>query len=224
VFAFKAEADNFKQSTLKSKAKGFGRLSAYAAGGGIVGALVAYDLCGLHTTIASHGLNIAGAAAGGALLATCYALWKRGSPATLEPGDDLNMNINCDLLMPAAVDPKAKSRFVNRPGINVKITSAKVIKDGLEGNMLRVKAIVENETDDPLRSIDLFAEDANGSKLPLIAGPDDTSQFLFEVGPHTRSILTMHFLMEHPKLKCQLIWLDHDNRQICYRAPLMVAK
>jgi hypothetical protein len=224
VFAFKAQADNFKPSTVKSKAKGLGRLTAYAGGGGVLGAMVAYQIFGLHTTIAMHGWNIVGGAGGGALLATCYALWKRGSPATLEPGDDLNMNIDCDLLMPAAVDPKSKPRFVNKPGINVRVTSAKVIKDGLEGNMLRVKAIVDNETDDPLRSIDLFAEDANGNKLPLIAGPDDTSQFLFEVGAHSRSILTMHFLMEHPKLKCQLVWLDHDNRQICYRAPLMVAK
>ncbi len=36
-FAFKAEADNFKPSTFKSKAKGFGIIAAHAAGGGHCG-------------------------------------------------------------------------------------------------------------------------------------------------------------------------------------------
>lgn len=74
-FAFNAQADNFKQSTIKSKARGVGMVVANAAGGAIVGALVAYQLFGMRGTVATHGYNIAGGAAGGALLAYLSGLY-----------------------------------------------------------------------------------------------------------------------------------------------------
>ncbi|HNB22566.1 MAG TPA: hypothetical protein PKZ32_09120, partial [Candidatus Melainabacteria bacterium] len=45
-FAFKVDADNFKTSTAKSKLAGTGRILSHAAGGAIVGTLVAYQLTG----------------------------------------------------------------------------------------------------------------------------------------------------------------------------------
>ena len=41
-------------------------------------------------TIAMHGYNIAGAAAGGALIATGFAMARHGHVAQLKPGQDLN--------------------------------------------------------------------------------------------------------------------------------------
>ena len=43
-FAFEAQADNFKKSTMKSKLKGLAGIASYTAGGAITGALVAYQL------------------------------------------------------------------------------------------------------------------------------------------------------------------------------------
>ncbi|MBX9692754.1 MAG: hypothetical protein K2Z81_10245, partial [Cyanobacteria bacterium] len=54
-FAFRAEADNFRKSTWKSKARGAGRLAAYAGGGAIVGTMVGYQLFGMDGTIGMHG-------------------------------------------------------------------------------------------------------------------------------------------------------------------------
>lgn len=45
-FAFKVDADNFKNSTVKSKLAGTGRILSHAAGGAIVGTLVAYKVTG----------------------------------------------------------------------------------------------------------------------------------------------------------------------------------
>ena len=221
-FAFEAQADNFKKSTTKSKLKGLAGVAAFSAGGAITGALVAYELSGMHYTIMMHGYNIAGGAAGGALMATCYAVMRKGAQATLEPGDDLNMNIDCDLLMPAATDATLKRAQVNRPGVNIQVVKSKVIKDGLEGNILRIEANIDNDTDEELNSIDLFAEDANGNRLPLVGGPemDESSSFLFTIEPHSKQHMKLNFLVEFPKLKRQLIWLDHNSRQVCYRGPI----
>lgn len=221
-FAFEAQADNYKPSTVKTKLKGLGGVASYTAGGAIVGALVAYELFGMHYTLAVHGYNIAGGAAGGALLATCYAIMRHGPQATLEPGDDLNMSIDCDLLMPAATDPTIKRAQTNRPGLDIKIGKTKVIKDGLEGNILRVEATIENQTDEPLKSIDLFLEDTNGMRHPLVGGADvdESSSFLFTIEPHSKEHRVLNFLVEYPKLKRQIVWLDHDTRQVCYRGSL----
>ncbi len=218
-FKFEANADNFKPSTKMSKLKGAAQIASFSAGGAIVGALVAYQLFGMHETIAMHGYNIAGGAAGGALLATCYAVMRHGQKATLEPGDDLNMNIDGDLLMPAATDPTSKKAQQNKKGVDVKILKAKLLRDGLQGKILRVEANIENSTPDPLNSIDLFCEDSNGTRLPLVGGAevDESSSFLFTIEPYSRQHMVLNFLVEYPKLKRQLIWLDHDSRQVCYR-------
>jgi hypothetical protein len=118
-FAFRAQADNFKPSTLRTKAKGFGIICAHAAGGAIVGALVAYEIFGMQYTISMHGYNIAAGAGGGALLATGYAIMRRGPVACLEPGDDLHLRIDSDLLMPVAVEPKGKKPMETVAGLAV---------------------------------------------------------------------------------------------------------
>ena len=211
-FAFRAEANNLKASTAKTKAKGLGIIAAHAAGGAIVGALVAYQLFGMEKTIAMHGYNIAGGAAGGALLATGYAIMRKGPKATLEPGDDLNISIENDLLMPVAseVDPKSK-----RPAIadlKMEIEKSKVISDGLGGHFVTVQTTVINESDSDLSSIDLFLEDSNGERHPVVSSPDENSQFLFHIEPHSTQHLSLCFLTPYPKLKHQLVWVDHHTK------------
>ena len=164
-----------------------------------------------------HGYNIAGAAAGGAIIATAVAIADKGPRAVLEPGDDLNMQIDTDLLMPAAVEATAKAGPHNKPGVNIKIASSKIIGDGFGGHILRVDITVDNQTDESLNSIDLFAEDSNGTRLPLVAGPEDTSEFLFEVEPHSSRHEVVNFEVEFHKLKRQLVWLDHQSRDVCWR-------
>ena len=219
-FAFEAQADNFRKSTWKSKAKGLAGIASFTAGGAITGTLVAYYVSGMHYTVASHGYNLAAGAAGGALLATCYAIMRKGAQATLEPGDDLSMSIDCDLLMPAATDPTIKKAQQNRPGISIQVVKSKVVKDGLEGNILHVEANIDNDTDEELKSIDLFAEDTNGNRLPLVGGVNIDEGFLFTIEPHSKQHMALNFLVEYPKLKRQLVWLDHHTRQVCYRGPI----
>lgn len=222
MFAFRAEADNFKKSTAKTKAKGFGIIAAHAAGGAVVGALVAYQLFGLEKTIACKGYNIAGGAAGGALLATGYALMRKGPKATLEPGDDLNLSIDTDLLMPAAVDPKPKRPFTNLEGLEISIDKCKTKKDNLEGHLKILDLTIDNNTRHRLESIDMFIEDSNGNRHPVAAGLDEDSHFLFTVEPHSMHSMKVTFRVEFPKLKYNLIWVDHNRRRVCYRQPLPI--
>ncbi len=220
TFIFKTEADNFRPSTKKSKGKEALRVLGHAAGGAIVGTLVAYQLMGMHETIAMHGWNLAAGAGGGAILAAGFAMADKGKNAVLEPGDDLNMQINTDLLMPAAVEATAKAGANNKAGVEIKIASSKIINDGFGGHILRVDLSVDNQTDESLNSIDLFAEDTNGTRTPLVAGPEDTSEFLFEVEPHSTRHEVVNFEVEFRKLKRHLVWLDHNTRDICWRGPL----
>ncbi len=212
-FAFEARADNHRASTMKTKAKGFGIIAAHAAGGAVVGALVAYQVFGLEKTIALHGYNIAGGAAAGALIATGYAIMRKGPKATLEPGDDLNMTINEDLLMPIATAAPVKNKALpSDVGLTIQIEKSKIVNDGLGGQFITVDVTAINDGDEDLSSIDLFLEDTNKDRHPLCSSPDENSQFLFHLEPHSKQHLHLSFLTPYPKLKQQLVWLDHETK------------
>lgn len=219
-FAFKVEANNKRPSTAKSKAKGLGLIAAHAAGGAVVGALVTYQLMGLSQTIAMEGYNIAAGAAAGALMGTAVALLRHGPVATLEPGDDLNMEIDSDLLLPAATAPTIKPPSTNLPGLEIKVMKSKIVDDGLDGKQLRVEMVVTNNTNKRLKSIDLFVEDDNGGRFPVVGDVDaENTQVIFDVDPHSTQRILCDFQYEFPKLKPKIVWLDHKTRQ-----PLIVQK
>jgi hypothetical protein len=219
-FAFRAEANNFKESTFKSKAKGAGIIAAHAAGGAAVGALVAYKIFGLQSTVAMHGYNIAGGAALGAAGGIAWALWRRGEQAVLEPGDEFAMSINKDLLIPAATNPTAKAPPANLPGLEMDVLSKKTIKDGFGGHMLRLEAMITNRTHKKLNSIDLFVEDDLGNRYAVSPDIDEAAQELFHVQPLSRTKIVCTFAVEYYKLKHKLIWLDHDTHNVIFEQKL----
>lgn len=216
-FAFRAEANNYKPSTMKSKARALGKFTAHAAGGAIVGALVAYKVFGAQNTAAMHGYNIAGGAAAGALIAAGYAMAKKGTHASLEPGDDLNLSIDTDLLMPALTEPTKKVASNNLEGLSIEVEKRKVVKDGLGGSFLRLDVNIQNHSEKRLNAIDLFARDANGNKYPTSMGPEEDSGFDFIMEPYSGLRTRLYFNTEYPKLPHELIWLDHKTRKICFR-------
>jgi hypothetical protein len=181
---------------------------------------VAYQVCGLHTTISTHGLNIAGGAAGGALLATGYAIMKKGHAATLEPGDDLNLSLDADLLMPAAVEPAPKPKMANLRGLDFNVKKSKLIKDGLDGHLVRMDVSIVNRSNRTLRSIDLYLADSNGNMNPICSGPDEEDDPMFTLEPGTQKDARLFFEVKWPKLKRTIVWLNHETRQICYRQDL----
>lgn len=211
-FAFRTEANTFRKSTAKTKAKGLGLIAAHAAGGAIVGALIAYQLFGLENTLAVHGYNIAGGAAAGALAATAYAILRRGPKAVLEPGDDLNMEIDTDLLLPAASEPAAKMPEPHLDGLEIEILKSKVKRDGLGGHYLQLETLINNETDRRFSSLDLFLEDDNGQRFSICPSLDEDSEVNFQVEPRSIKRVKFAFQVEYPKLKRRLIWLDHRSQ------------
>lgn len=222
-FAFKVDADNFKGSTVKSKLAGTGRILSHAAGGAIVGTLVAYQLTGgMRGTAETKGLNLAVGAAAGALIAGGYAASEKGPRAVLEPGDDLNMAIDSDLLMPAAVEPKAKAKSYTLEGLEITIDKVKDKKDNLAGgsHMKTLNVSIDNNTDQWLESIDCYLLDSEGNRHSLVAGLDEDSEFIFHVEPNSIRQLKLTFRVDFPKLKYTLVWLDHRSRRVCYRQPL----
>lgn len=221
LFRFRAEADNFKPATLKGVIKGTGMVAATAAGGAIVGALFAYKVFGARGTAATHGYNIAGGAAGGALLAAGYAIMKKGARASLEPGDDLNLSIDTDLVMPALTEPTKPVASNNLDGLSVKVEKTKVVKDGLGGHFIRLDVVIDNESEKTLSAIDLFLRDANGNKYPVSMGPDEDSGYSFSLDPYSSLRTKLFFNVEYPKLQQELIWIDHQSRKICYRQKLI---
>jgi hypothetical protein len=221
VFAFSAEANNFKPATLKGVLRGTGMVAANAAGGAIVGAIGAYYVMGgMRGVSMTHGYNIAGGAAGGALLAAGHAIMKKGSKATLEPGDDLNLSIDTDLLLPTLTEPTKKVANANLDGLAIEVTKTKVINDGLDGHFIRLDVTIDNQSDKKLSAIDLYLRDANGNKYPVAMGPGDDSEFLFKLEPYSSLTTKLFFASEYPKLKHELIWIDHASRRVCFRQKL----
>jgi len=224
IFRFKAEADNLEASTFKSKMKGVGMVAANAAGGAIIGTMVAYQIFGLHYTIASKGINLGAGAAGGAILAAGHAIMKRGHKAWLEPGDGLNLSIDTDMVMPALTAPtRHVAANANVEGLTIDVLKSKVIKNGLGGYFIRLDVNINNDSDVNLQAIDLFLRDSNGTKCPLAGGPefDEGSAFLFQLEPNSTLRSRIYFDVEHPKLPHEFVWYDHENRKkICFRQKL----
>lgn len=222
-FAFRVDADNFKNSTVKSKLAGTGRILSHAAGGAIVGTLVAYQLTGGMRGVAeTKGMNLAVGAASGALIAGGYAAWEKGPRAVLEPGDDLNMAIDSDLLMPAAVEPKVRPKTFTLEGLDLSIKKVKTKKDNLAGGCYFkiLDVSIDNNTDQRLNSIDCYLLDSEGRKHPLTAGLEEDSEFVFHVEPNSISQHKLSFRVDFPGLKYTLVWLDHASRRVCYKQPL----
>lgn len=218
-FAFHCEADNQIKSTWKTKGQGLGHIAAHMAGGAATGALIAYQLFGLEETIAMHGYNIAGGAAAGALGGIAVALLRKGHAAVLEPGDDLNMAIDSDLLLTAAVEHKQK-KDPKLEGLDIEVLSAKVIKDGLDGHCLRVDAYITNNTKYRLSSLDLFLEDDNGGRFPVCTSMEWDAEILFRVEPYSMKHVLFNFQVEFPKLKRKLVWLEHSSQNVLTKQPL----
>jgi len=211
-FAFHMEADNFRKSTAGSKAKGFGIIAAHTAGGAICGALIAYELFGMQNTIAMHGYNVAGGAAAGAIAGTAYALLRRGPNAVLEPGDDLNMEIDTDLLLPAATEPTVKKPEPKLDGLEVEIVKSKLKKDGLGGHYLQLDTIITNETEHRFSSLDVYLEDDNGQRFAICPSLDEDSEVNFQVERNSIKRIKFAFQVEYPKLRRKLVWLDHRSQ------------
>lgn len=223
VFKFEAEANNYKESTNKSKLKGAGRLAAHTAGGAALGALIAYKAVGgWQNTVAMHGYNVAGGAAVGAVCGLAYALWKRGPNAVLEPGDEFNMSIDTDLLIPAASKPTPKPPPISLPGFEVDLISKKVMKDdmGMGLHKIRIDTIMVNHTRHKLSSIDLFLEDDLGNRFPVSPDEDEESEQLFYLNPISQQRIVCSFVVQFPKLKHKLIWLDHVTHRVIFEQKL----
>jgi hypothetical protein len=122
--------------------------------------------------------------------------------------------------MPVAVEPKAKKQANTVSGLDIKVEKSKLVGDGLGGHMFTIDAMVTNDSNRKLSSIDLYVEDTNGNRAPLVSNYDDDSAFLFTVEPHSRQHLHMSFSIPYPKLKRQLVWLEHEDKTVCYRQPL----
>lgn len=215
TFAFRAQANNFKESTNKTKLKGAGRIAAHAAGGAALGALVAYKLFGPEQTVAMHGYNIAGGAAIGAIGGIAWALWKRGPQAVLEPGDEFAMSIDTDMLIPAATAPTVKAPPPSVKGFEMEVVKKKIVKDGFGGHMMRVETWITNRSRKKLTSIDLFIEDDLGNRYPITPDvEDDETQDIFHVHPMSVQNIKCTFQIEYPKLKHKLVWLDHHTHAV----------
>lgn len=220
-FAFHVEANNTRKSTWKSKARSTGRIAAHAAGGAIVGALIAYQLFGMQATIAMHGYNVAGGAAAGALTGIGIALWTKGKKAVLEPGDDLNMEIDRDMLIPAATAPTVKKAPPVLDGLEVHIVKHKLVKDGLDGHQLHIKATILNDTDRRIRSTDLYMIDDLGKKHSVVSDTDiEKSEVVFHVEPNSIRDVTFSFAVEFPKLKRKLVVVDPVTRKVIHEQRL----
>lgn len=217
VFKFNVDANNQYKSTVKTKAKALGRDLAYAGGGAVVGALITYQVTGLKTTVETKGLNLAAGATVGAILATGYAIWKKGHPAVLEPGVPLNMSIDTDLIMPATSRPTVKAPPKTVEGLSIHIRKIKRKDDGLNNTVLKVEMDVDNETKHRFTSANFYLEDGLGNLNPVSTYGDDSDMdaddYNFEIDPHSSRNMIVYFNMTWPKMKHKMVVLDPFTRK-----------
>jgi hypothetical protein len=214
-FAFNVDATNQYKSTWKTKGKALRRDAGYALGGAIVGTMVAYKLTGPKTTVSTKGLNLAVGAGTGAIIATGYALWKKGYPAVLEPGVPLNMNIDTDLIMPATSKPTVKAPPPRVDGLSIAVRKTKRKSDGINNTVMKIDMDVDNETKHRFTSANFYLQDGLGNMNPVSCFGDDIDKddYNFEVEPHSSRSMTVYFAMTWPKMKHKLVVLDPFTRK-----------
>lgn len=186
------------------------------------GAILAYQLGGLHLAISSYGGSIAVGAAVGATIGAVSAAWRKGNIASLYPNDELKLVTGEPIAIPgfnpANLPSAAKKKTLD--GLRVSVSQHNFEKDTVTGDksarLLYVTFNVVNNSDKPIEKDMLRVVSSKGIRYHL----DTRSIFhKFSVPPKTEKTDRFCFNVDSPKNKYYLILVDHKNDEFS-RVPI----
>lgn len=194
-----------------------GKATVGLLSGGVIGALIAYQLGGLGLSIASHGYSLAAGAAAGGFLGTAGGLASRGKEAGLEPGSELIITpideislIQLKQISCKKVDAKEiAENKINEDvkDVKVDIISVKRKKDVLGESVYKLNVKIVNNTNKDLRLDNFFLRDSQGKEYSNSF--TDFNENLFDTfPPKQESTAKMEFFVEHIKADHWLVLKD----------------
>ena len=182
--------------------------------GGVLGALLAYQLGGLGLSIVSHGYSLAAGAAVGGFLGTAGGLTNRGKEAGLEPGSELIITpideislIQLKQISCKKVDVKEVVENKINEDVKVDILSVKRKKDVMGESVYKLNVKIVNNTSKDLRLDNFFLRDSQGKEYSNSF--TDFNENLFDTfPPKQESTAKMEFFVEHIKAHHWLVLKD----------------
>ncbi len=202
-----------KDPKLLAAAKVLGRSAGYSLAGGAVGALTVLKYGGLPAVAATNGYALAGGAAIGGGIGLTASLLTKGKHQIIQPGSDIHVQINEDLLLPSMNLPDAGANDLKLEGLQVKILGMRFEKDPFgEPTQLTLTLDMDNKTPNSFTSFDIALEDEHGSVFyPSPFG--DTGIWFQKLPANQRLYGNMSFSVDNPKLQHYLVFYRQYTRQ-----------
>lgn len=214
-----------KESTAKTVTKQVATTTGYATVGAVGGSILAVQLTGIGTAIATHGLSVAAGAAVGATLGVVAALRRKGNILCALPGDEIQIKIPAPITIPAfnqdIIPSKAPAAKLKDVDFLVKDFQFKPYTFGdKKSRLLTVHFLVENHSNKPYSFRNIAVQcDHNHPYYPDVLSAD-WRQAHKSVGANAVQEATLTFQVGSPKLKYSLVLLDQDHLNILSQVPI----
>jgi len=208
--------------------RGATRLGAYAAGGAVAGALGAGYLSGLILTATKPEYILGGGAVVGLLVGLVVAVVKKGQAGRLMPGDEIQINLEQNVVMPVAepIAEQAPEVFA-ATGLNLNIYKKKLLQDELGKAVLVLDIEVINHTNKTLFGNDfLLYGPYNRVIYPgglSIQSMDEGSELLDnfslkQIRPGEQIKSQIAFEIDFPGFEHSLALRERSSQKIVYKA------
>lgn len=210
-----------KDGTVKMIAKQLAISSAYTGAGAAAGALLAWQLTGIQTTIATYGINIGGGAALGAAVGL-FGFGKSKGKVRNFSSDDMIQMRTTEPITTVAFNPNEAQSAKPAPrlaGLELTIDKYKFVKNNWEdksSKLLEVDVSVENNSDQPFHFFDVAAVSENGQRcLPV---PMSTKSGV--VQPKNKGKAHFLFFSSGTKQKYFLLFKSRRTDKILSKVPI----
>lgn len=204
-------------STRENLAKGTIKNVAEHAGvtlvGGALGGLMAINLFGLESLIASHGITAAGGAAVGGAIGLVSMLNKKGDVANLKPGDEFEIKMLESIDLPVFSENAFKEDDILFEGLEVDIYSAKFTKDPFgDDDYITLQLKIDNSTMHDFYPFDIaLVDDIKKIYYPSPFSENDI--FFSTIKSGEKAVGKVSFSVNDKKNKHWLVFMDRGTKK-----------
>lgn len=220
---FKATVST-KDSLIKSTAKEIFTDSEYTTVGAVGGAILSLQLTGIPGAIATHGLSVAVGAGIGGGIGLFGSLKRKGSVASLYPGDDLKLTIGEPLVLPG-FNPAYLASAKPRPaltGMKISVNKYAFYKDpsgDKRSSLLAVDMTINNHTKSLFSFKQVVVVSDYGKIFTQVIG-SDWRALQHKVNPNSSGRMSVIYEVDGKKHKYWLSLLDRGSGTELSRVPI----
>jgi hypothetical protein len=205
-------------STLKSKAgetaTAVAKVTGFALGGGVIGAVVALRAGGLALAAASSGYTLGIGAGVGAVGGLAMGLMHKGESALLQPNTELKIKLGENMKLPSMQVSNGSVDAIALQGLDVKVLGYRLQKDAFgERREITLSVDMSNQTPNSFSTFDMALMDEDGRVF--YASPfGDTGLMFGKLAANARMKGNLSFNVEDANLQHYLVFFSQYPREV----------